>query len=150
LDLAGLADLLEACLPVEFLADVEVILAHRLAVGALDLVGAPFPFYAKMFEYLEADLRQRALKEIACVLKPGGVLALTFDYGAPAVFLASSGQSRGPQHLIQTPEDIQRHFLNCEELEPAGGAVFNDNGRRYPALPRDPGERYTFGAVFLQ
>jgi ubiquinone/menaquinone biosynthesis C-methylase UbiE len=123
---------------------------------AMDIARLDFPdghfdhaYSICVFEHLEAELRQRALKEIARVLKPGGILSLTFDYGAPAVFLASSGQSREPEHLIRTPGDVQRHFFHCEELEPVGGPVFHDNGKRYLALPRDPGERYTFGAVFL-
>jgi hypothetical protein len=41
-DLVGLADFLEAGLGVGLLADVRVVLARQLAVGALDLVGARF------------------------------------------------------------------------------------------------------------
>ena len=103
-----------------------------------------------VFEHLEAGLRQRALSEIARVLKPGGILSLTFDYGAPAVYLGSSGSNSDPEHLIRTPEDVRRHFFACEEFEPVGGKVFEDNGKRYLAMPRDSGERYTFGAVFLR
>jgi ubiquinone/menaquinone biosynthesis C-methylase UbiE len=124
---------------------------------AMDMAKLDFPdgffdhaYSICVFEHLEADLRQRALREIARVLKPGGILSLTFDYGAPAVFLASSGSSSDPEHLIRTPEDVQRHFFSCDALEPVGGVVFHDNGKRYLALPRDPSQRYTFGAVFLR
>jgi ubiquinone/menaquinone biosynthesis C-methylase UbiE len=124
---------------------------------AMDIAQLDFPdghfdhaYSICVFEHLEAELRQRALKEIARVLKPGGILSLTFDYGAPAVFLASSGQSRDPEQLIRTPEDVQRHFFGCEAFEPVGGPVFHDNGKRYLALPREPDRRYTFGAVFLE
>jgi SAM-dependent methyltransferase len=102
-----------------------------------------------VFEHLEAELRQRALHEIARGLKPGGILSLTFDYGAPAVYLGSSGAISEPERLIRTPEDVRRHFFGCEGLEPVGDA-FEDNGKRYLAMPRDAGERYTFGAVFLR
>jgi len=124
---------------------------------AMDMAQIDFPdgffdhaYSICVFEHLEAELRQRALREIARVLKPGGVLSLTFDYGAPAVFLASSGSSSDPKHLIRTPEDVQRHFFSCDAFEPIGKAVFHDNGRRYLALPQDPSQRYTFGAVFLR
>ena len=124
---------------------------------AMDMAALDFPdgyfdhaYSICVFEHLEAELRQRALHEIARVLKPGGILSLTFDYGAPAVFLASSGASSDPEHLIRTPQDVERHFFSCDALVPVGEAVFHDNGKRYLALPRDPSERYTFGAVFLR
>ena len=124
---------------------------------ALDIAALGFPdeyfdhaYSICVFEHLEAELRQRALREIARVLKPGGVLSLTFDYGAPAVFLASTGSSSEPEHLIRSPEDVHRHFFSCDAFEPVGEAVFHDNGKRYLALPRDPSQRYTFGAVFLR
>ena len=84
------------------------------------------------------------------MLKPGGILSLTFDYGAPAVYLAGSGSNSEPEHLIRTPEDVRRNFISCEGFEPVGGDVFEDNGKRYLAMPRDAAERYTFGAVFLR
>jgi ubiquinone/menaquinone biosynthesis C-methylase UbiE len=126
--------------------------SYAMDIAALDFPDGYFDhaYSICVFEHLEAELRQRALKEIARVLKPGGVLSLTFDYGAPEVFLASSGQSRDPEHLIRTPEDVQRHFFACEAFEPLGRSVFHDNGKRYLALPREPKERYTFGAVLLQ
>jgi SAM-dependent methyltransferase len=124
---------------------------------AMDMASLDFPdgffdhaYSICVFEHLEAELRQRALREIARVLKPGGILSLTFDYGAPAVFLASSGSNSDPKHLIRTPEDVQRHFFSCDDLEPVGEAVFHDNGKRYLSLPTDPGQRYTFGAAFLR
>ena len=124
---------------------------------AMDMAALDFPdgffdhaYSICVFEHLEAELRQRALQEIARVLKPGGILSLTFDYGAPAVFLASSGASSDPEHLIRTPEDVERHFFSCDGLVPVGEALFHDNGKRYLTLPTDPSHRYTFGAVFLR
>ncbi len=103
-----------------------------------------------VFEHLDAGLRRRALQEIGRVLKPGGVLSITFDYGAPGVYLAGSGVDTRPENLIRTPEDVARHFWSCDEFEPVGGAHFMDNGKRYLAWPDDPSLRYTFGAVFLR
>jgi len=129
------------------------LLSYAMDIAKLDFPDGFFDhaYSICVFEHLDAELRQRALREIARVLKPGGILSLTFDYGAPAVFLASTGSTANPEHLIRTPEDVQRHFFSCDTLEPIGRTGFHDNGKRYLALPGNPeGGRYTFGAVFLR
>jgi ubiquinone/menaquinone biosynthesis C-methylase UbiE len=103
-----------------------------------------------VFEHLDAALRQEALKEIARVLKPGGVLSITFDYGGPGVHLAGRGPDHTPENLIRTPADVARHFYSLDLLEPVGEASFHDNGKRYLLWPEEPMEPYTFGAVFLR
>lgn len=103
-----------------------------------------------VFEHLDAGLRQRALREIARVLKPGGILALTFDYGAPGVHLADTGPNYEPENLIRTPEDVHRHFFSCDAYEPLGNPRFAENGKTYLVWPDDPSKTYTFGAVFLR
>lgn len=103
-----------------------------------------------ILEHLDADSRQRALSEIARVLRPGGILAITFDYGAPGVFLADSGLNYEPRNLIRTLDDVHRHFLTSAYFEPVGNSHFSDNGKTYLKWPDDPSKRYTFGAVFLR
>lgn len=103
-----------------------------------------------VLEHLDAESRQRALDEIARVLKPGGILAITFDYGAPGVSLADTGKNYEPQNLIQTPDDVSRHFLSSIYFEPIGNSEFLDNGKTYLAWPGDPSKKYTFGALFLR
>lgn len=103
-----------------------------------------------VFEHLDAELRQRALRELARVLKPGGILSLTFDYGGPGVSLAGTGPNHDPENLIRTPDEAHGHFFSCDSYEPVGNTRFFDNGKRYLAWPDDPSQRYTFGAVFLR
>lgn len=87
-----------------------------------------------VFEHLDSRLRQRALREIARVLKPGGTLSLTFDYRAPGVYLSGEGPSGDPEHLIRTPADVQRTFFSAPCLEPLGNTAFADNGKTYLSL----------------
>jgi SAM-dependent methyltransferase len=126
--------------------------SHCMDMAALQFDSASFDhaYSICVFEHLDADLRQRALREIARVLKPGGILSLTFDYGAPGVHLAGTGPNYEPQNLIRTPDDVRRHFCACGAFEPVGNADFFDNGKRYLNWPDDPARQYTFGAIFLR
>lgn len=103
-----------------------------------------------VMEHMDVDCRQRALNEIARVLKPGGILSLTFDYGAPGVSLTGTGPNYNPRNLIRTLDDVHRHFLSSEFFEPVGNTRFFDNAKTYLAWPEDPSKKYSFGAVFLR
>ena len=105
-----------------------------------------------VFEHLDARTRQRALGEIARVLKRGGILTLTFDFGAPGVMLSGGGRTFDytPANLLRAADDVKRHFLNNDAFELANDVQFVDNGKRYLAWPEDPSARYTFGALFLR
>lgn len=129
----------------------------RLEPACMDMTALEFPdasfdhaYSICVFEHLDHAQRARALGEIARVLKPGGVLSVTFDYGAPGVHLAGRGPCYDEADLIRTPEDVARHFFSCPELQPVGDARFEGGGERYLAWPSDPDQRYTFGAVFLR
>ena len=103
-----------------------------------------------VFDHLDADCRRRALDEIARVLKPGGTLSITFDYGAPGVFLADTGPNYESKNLLRTPADVRHHFLVSGRFEPVEEPGFTDNGKTYLIWPDDRSKKYTFGAVFLR
>ena len=88
--------------------------------------------------------------EIARVLKPGGRLSITFDFRGPGVSLAGMGPNYDPDNLIQSPADVERHFLSSGDFELVGNKTFEDNGKSYLVWPGDPAKRYTFGALFLR
>lgn len=103
-----------------------------------------------VMQHLDSDTRKKALREIGRVLKAGGILSLTFDYGAPGVFLCDGGFNYEPDNQIRTPDDVCRHFISCPLFEPMGNLPFEDIGKTYLSWPPDPSNRYTFGAVFLR
>lgn len=102
-----------------------------------------------VFEHLDYDLRQRALREIARCLVPGGTLSVTFDYRGPGVALARGGLNYEAANLLRTPADIERNFLNTGMFEVMGNPNFDDNGQSYLKWPGSD-DRYTFGALFLR
>jgi SAM-dependent methyltransferase len=103
-----------------------------------------------VFEHLDADLRRRALAEIARVLKPGGILSITFDYRGKAVFLVQEGLNSDPANLLDSPEAVERHFGSCPSLALMGDGHFHDNGLSYLTGIGEDRPNYTFGGLFLQ
>jgi SAM-dependent methyltransferase len=126
--------------------------SHYMDITDLDFEDAAFDcaYSICVFEHLDAADRQKALREIARVLKPGGRLSLTFDYRGPGVNLGGAGFDYSPENLIRTPDDVSRHFMSSDEFEVVGNTPFHDNGKSYLIWPSDRSQQYTFGAVFLR
>lgn len=125
---------------------------HCMDVVRLDFPDACFDhaYSFSILTHLDAGERRRALAEIARVLKPGGILSLTFDYGAPGVMLRGRWFNYDDANAIRSHADVERHFLSADGFESAGSGGLHDNGKRYLAWPENPAERYTFGALFLR
>lgn len=115
-----------------------------------DLVAAPLaaelggdrPFDAVMsfsvFEHLPEPAQHAAIRRFAELLRPGGYLALTIDFGAeaPAEFAA-------------------RDAAHIERLVAASGLAyvsgrFRDTGERFAIDRRHPQKRFTFASLFLE
>lgn len=103
-----------------------------------------------VFEHLDYDVKQAALREIARCLKPGGMLAITFDYRNPAPGVVGVGKDPRPRNALKSEADIHRSFLRTGEFRIIGNPLFHDNGRSYLDHPLYRRAPYTFGAMFLQ
>lgn len=103
-----------------------------------------------VFEHLTLDIKQAALAEIARVLKPGGVLSITFDWRNPAPAMAGTGPDESAENALKTMDDIRRCFLSCDRLRLMGNEEFHDNGQSYLVHPDYDDAPYSFGAIFLQ
>lgn len=103
-----------------------------------------------VFEHLDHELKQRALTEMARVLRPGGVLSITFDYRNPAPYVVGTGHDDRPHNQLATMADLQRAFLSTGLFELMGNPQFVDNGKRYLVHPARDDRPYSFGALFLR
>jgi SAM-dependent methyltransferase len=127
---------------------------HSYAMNMMDL---DFPddhfdhaYSICVFEHLTQDIKRGALREIARVLKPGGVLSITFDYKNPAPFMMETGPSTAPENQISSASDIRRCFLDTDCFQPMGNPEFYDNGKSYLVHPGFDNAPYSFGAIFLR
>lgn len=126
--------------------------SYAMNMEKLDFEDGSFDhaFSICVFEHLHFDLRRRALAEIARVLKPGGILHLTFDYRGPGVALAGQHYDRTPANLLNDVEAVHRSFDGIEGFEVMGNSPFVDNAKSYLRAPEPGREPYTFGAFFLR
>jgi len=150
------------------------IMKWRLHARCMDMTRLDFPdehfdhvFSVCVFEHLPVSGRVACNRQVARILRPGGTAAYSFDYANP--------QSFG---RIDSPEDVQRQFVQPSGLAPRGNVRFVDAGKRYLATPPCFGfgrftqfasrlhavatgrvqprralagrTSYTFGAVFLE
>jgi ubiquinone/menaquinone biosynthesis C-methylase UbiE len=117
-----------------------------------------------VLEHMNDELKIIGIKEMARVLKPGGIMGITFDFGV------SVGQGHTP---VQTVADIVRLFMKPSGLSLYGdGKLYNTMNpettatkfqyRRFPFIAgaflerllrtilRRPLRKYTFYSLFLQ
>jgi len=101
-----------------------------------------------VLEHLDLPSKHEVLGEIVRVLKPGGMLCLTFDYRNPAPFVHGVGTDTRRRNQLLTPADVERSFYH-PAFEVVGNRKFHDNGKVYLIHPKTE-DAYTFGSLFLR
>lgn len=91
-----------------------------------------------VIEHIPPDGQSRALARLAGLLKPGGLLELTFDYGAAPT----------PTHLPD--ERAVAEVVAATGLTLLGDGEFHDTGERFRLDKKYPHHHFTFGSVFLK
>ena len=105
-----------------------------------------------VFEHLDYDVKQAALREIARCLKPGGLLALTFDYRNPAPGVVGVGKDPRPRNALGSEADLHRNFLGGGQFEVVGDPLLHatrspTSGIRCTATRPTPSGPSSSGAV---
>ncbi len=91
-----------------------------------------------VLEHIPKSAQPLILARLAELLKPGGIFALTFDFGPEAPVT-----------------DAVRDFAEVERLVAATGLDYldgkplTDTGERFAIDRRHPGRRFTFASLFL-
>jgi len=92
-----------------------------------------------VIEHIVPPGQQAVASRMAKLLKPGGLLAITFDYGENA---RSEAPMPGPQAVEALKASIGLPLL--------GNRDFVDDGRRYPISRTHPEAPFTFGSLFFE
>jgi SAM-dependent methyltransferase len=104
------------------------------APGGFDLA-----FCLCVIEHIVPPGQQSVASRMARLLKPGGQLAITFDYGENA---RSEAPMAGPADVEALKRSIGLPLL--------GNQDFQDDGRRYPISRTHPEQPFTFGSLFFE
>jgi SAM-dependent methyltransferase len=112
--------------------EIASLMNWRMTARRMDMTRLDYPddyfdhvFSVCVFEHLPVSGRIRCNEQVRRVLRPGGTASYTFDYFNP--------QSFG---RLDTPEDVQRQFVEPSKLSLRGDGRFHDNGKRYLASPQ--------------
>lgn len=92
-----------------------------------------------VLEHIPKHLQAVAVERLAQRLKPGGVFALTFDYGEDAPV----------EGAVRSEEEVAR-LVAATGLEFLDGAGFTDTGERFALDKRHAQRKFTFASLFLK
>lgn len=92
-----------------------------------------------VIEHIPMPGQAVAAARMARLLKPGGQMCLTFDFGEHA-------PTEQPLYTL----DHVRAIRDSIGLPLMGGGDFEDRGTRFPLNRRHPGKQFTFGSMFFE
>jgi len=92
-----------------------------------------------VIEHIPKDKQRLVLQRLAGLLKPGGLLELTFDYGDGAPI---DGAIRNEQEVDG--------IVRATGLTLLGDGKFHDTGERFAIDKKYPNHHFTFGSLFMK
>lgn len=92
-----------------------------------------------VLEHIPLELQEVALGRLAGLLRPGGVMAITFDYGSEAAQPFAIRDEAGVERLVRA--------TGLELLDPCG---FVDTGKRFVLDKRHRAKRFTFASLMMR
>jgi len=102
--------------------------------GAFDAV-----ISASVLEHLPKPQQAVAVARLAALLRPGGVMVISFDFGKDA-----------PQPgAVRSVEEVEA-LVAASGLSYTGGARFQDTGARFALDRRHARSKFTFAVLFLE
>ncbi len=141
-----------------FCLDIDTALANwtnevakrrgwKLQASTHNLVTAPAPADWGLFdavisfsvlEHIPKPAQPLILSRLSELLKPGGVFALSFDFGPEAPV----------PNAVRDLAEVER-LVGATGLEYLDGRPLTDTGERFVIDRRHPGRRFTFASLFL-
>lgn len=98
---------------------------------------------ASVLEHVPKLSQTEVVRRLGTLLRPGGVMALSFDYGEDAPQPGALRDALEVQRLVAASG-------LCYPPSEHNSARFRDTGERFALDHRYPRNRFTFGSLFLQ
>ena len=92
-----------------------------------------------VIEHIAKRRQLETLRRLASLLRPGGLLEVTFDFGERAPV---DGAIRSTAEVLE--------MIRATGLTPEGDGAFHDTGERFALDKKYPDRHFTFGSLFLR
>ena len=115
--------------------------SHDLTQGTLPESERKFDaaISCSVLEHIPKKLQPAVMERLAAALRPGGVMAITFDFGADA---PQPGAIRDAAEVAQ--------LVAATGMSHVNDTGFVDTGERFVLDNHHPGKKFTFGSLFLR